>query len=154
MLDVKRRSESSSDRAVFELKGDINESVDLKELLRFDSKGLDLYCSGVRSINSVGVRSWVLFFNSARKQGKEIRFMEFSPALTLQAAQINNFALKSELVSIEVPFLCSKCENEEEVLFEVENGKELKTWLESQKCSKCGQKTDFDEIQEEYFNFL
>ncbi|MCC7442907.1 MAG: hypothetical protein IT285_14840 [Bdellovibrionales bacterium] len=139
---------------VVKLNGSIEESVDFNQLIGETPKELHVNCRGVPRINSVGVKSWIRYFQAVAAKGVTLKFVECSTAIVEQINLISNFTCGGEVVSIFVPFMCEGCKSELIGMFQVSALKQLKFELPTLKCSKCGGQAVFDDIPEEYFNFL
>jgi anti-anti-sigma regulatory factor len=146
--------EQKGDVLVVRLVGSIEESVVLDKLIGPPPPALDINCKGVSRINSVGVKSWIRFFQNCQAKGTKLRFLECSTPLVEQINLISNFLCNGTLESVYVPFSCSKCHSELVGLFRTEDLKKMNLIIPSLKCNKCGGKAEFDDIPEEYFAFL
>ena len=136
------------------LSGSIEESVNFDQLIGVPPAELWVNCKEVPRINSVGVKAWIKYFQSAQAKGTKLKFLECSTAIVEQINLISNFTCGGAVESIFVPFSCTGCKSELVGLFKCEDLKKLQLQLPELKCSKCGGKTVFDDIPEEYFGFL
>jgi len=69
---------------------------------------------------------------------------------------IPNFVGKGKAVSILAPYFCGECDEEHEILLDIEKDfpdKKAKT-APAQKCPKCQSALEFDDIEDKYFLFL
>lgn len=139
---------------VVRLSGAIEESANFDSLIGPVTGELHVNCKEVPRINSVGVKGWIKYFQSLQAKGVKIKFIECSTAIVEQANLISNFTCGGSIESIYVPFACESCRTELIGLFKTEDLKKLNFELPALKCSKCGGKTVFDDIPEEYFGFL
>ena len=94
------------------------------------------------------------YFKKAQESGSKIRLLECSIAIVEQLNLISNFSCGADIESIQVPFACDACGAELAGLFKVEALKGAQLKIPSLKCPKCGGEAAFDDIPEEYFNFL
>lgn len=136
------------------LSGTIEESADFDKLIGPPPPELHIHCKDVPRINSVGVKAWIKYFQRAKAGGTKLKFLECSTAIVEQINLISNFMCGGAIESIYVPFSCEKCHSELIGLFKTEDLKKLKFKIPELKCSRCGGKTVFDDIPQEYFGFL
>jgi anti-anti-sigma regulatory factor len=139
---------------VVRLSGSIEESVNFDQLIGPPPAELWVNCKEVPRINSVGVKGWIKYFQSAQTKGTKLKFVECSTAIVEQINLISNFTCGGTVESIFVPFSCTSCKTELVGLFKCEDLKKLQLKLPDLKCTKCGGKAVFDDIPEEYFGFL
>jgi anti-anti-sigma regulatory factor len=139
---------------VVRLSGAIEESANFDNLIGSVVGELHVNCKEVPRINSVGVKGWIKYFQALQTKGVKLKFIECSTAIVEQANLISNFTCGGTIESIYVPFACESCRTELIGLFKTEDLKKLNFELPALKCSKCGGKTVFDDIPEEYFGFL
>lgn len=139
---------------IVRLSGSIEESVNFDQLIGAPPAELHVNCKEIPRINSVGVKAWIKFFQSAQSKGTKLKFFECSTAIVEQINLISNFACGGEIESIYVPFSCGNCKSELVGLFKTVDLKKLNLEIPDLKCSKCGGTAAFDDIPEEYFGFL
>lgn len=122
----------------FKVEGQVDESLDYKV---FDGapRPLKLELSGVRNVNSVGVREFLGFVG--REAGKGLEFHRCSAAVM---DMINTFpaSLGSPpnpgiVRSMVVTYRCSKCVKDENLLLEVKVGLGVAPALPFRACAKC-----------------
>ena len=136
------------------LVGAIEENVVFEQLIGVPPAALDVNCKEISRINSIGVKSWIKFFQSCQAKGTKLRFLECSTQIVEQINLISNFVCNGVVESVYVPFSCKKCHSELVGLFKTEDLKNMKFKLPLVKCNKCGGDAEFDDIPEEYFSFL
>lgn len=136
------------------LSGSIEESVNFDQLIGPPPGELHINCKEVPRINSVGVKAWIKYFQTAQQKGTKLKYVECSTAIVEQINLISNFTCGGEVESVYVPFSCSSCKSELVGLFKVEDIKKLNLNVPDLKCTKCSGKAVFDDIPEEYFGFL
>lgn len=136
------------------LSGSIEESTDFEKLIGTTPQEVHVYVKEVSRINSVGVKAWIKYFQSLELKKVKLKFFECSTAIVEQINLISNFIVSGTVESIMVPFSCTNCKSELVGLFKTEQLKKIEFNLPDLKCSKCGDKAVFDDIQEEYFGFL
>ena len=137
------------------LSGSVEESVNFKELIgEISAQELHVNCKGIPRINSIGVKAWIQYFQEVAESGIKLTFVECSTAIVEQVNLISNFACGGEVESIFVPFSCGECNAELVGLFKSADLKKINFNIPELKCTKCGGQAVFDDIPEEYFNFL
>lgn len=152
MLSVVK--EQKGDALLVRLSGSIEESVDFEQLIGTPPSELYVNCKGVPRINSVGIKGWIKYFQSLSEKGVKLTFQECSTAIVEQINLISNFSCGGTVESIFVPFSCENCKSELVGLFKSDALKQANFDIPNLKCSKCGGSAVFDDIPEEYFNFL
>ncbi len=139
---------------VVRIQGSVEESVNFDQLIGTPGPEMHVNCKEIPRINSVGVKAWIKYFQSAQQKGTKLKFSDCSTAIVEQINLISNFVCGGTVESIYVPFSCVGCRSELIGLFKVEDLRKIKLKLPELKCSKCGQKAVFDDIEEEYFGFM
>ncbi len=158
VLKIQKEHRDNSIWIVFS--GDIDETADFDQPLPLqelrDAAPTEVVIVGkeVRRINSSGVKAWIKHFQGVAGLGISMRMVECSIALVEQINQIVNFNCGAAIESIYVPFSCAGCKTELVGLFPVTTLKQSLGALPVLKCTKCGGAAEFDDIEEEYFEFL
>jgi anti-anti-sigma regulatory factor len=138
-----------------ELTGDIDEHAGLAALASLSGKVV-FQLSGVRRINSMGVREWVNFVR-ALPGVTELVLTQCSPAFIAQLNMIHGFAGPAKVHSFFAPYVCERCNREELKLLEVAthfpDGCSFDRVPEL-RCEQCGLALEFDDIPEHYLQFL
>src|SRR5690606_32485465 len=101
------------------LQGDFTEITDfslLAERLQ-DETLIDFNAAAVRYISSAGVRAWCQFLN-ALGSGKRYSFRHCSMAFASQAAMVPMVIGSGDVLSLEAPYFCERCDREELRLLE------------------------------------
>ena len=135
--------------------GEIDENADFAELRRRLHGQVVFHLGEVRRINSCGVREWVNFVRDL-PEVKELTFTHCSPAIVTQLNMIYNFRGAAKVRSFLAPYVCEKCNHEEEKLLDVQTHfptKDLRKVPEFA-CEKCGAAMEFDDLPERYLSFL
>jgi anti-anti-sigma regulatory factor len=149
MLSIEKRS--TPEGLQVELSGAFEESVQLESLIGEVKGNLNVHCKGITRINSVGVKTWINYFQKLKMAGVRVRFFECSPSIVEQLNMISNFSGGGEVVSILLPYSCIKCVKEFVIPFETK-----KIDLDALPAAKC-ERSDcaivFDDVPEEYFYF-
>jgi hypothetical protein len=139
------------------LVGSIEESVSFDQLIGYPAPPLvemHVNCKAVPRINSVGVKTWIKYFQAVKSRGIKLKFLECSTAIIEQMNFISNFHCGGEVESLFVPFSCEKCHSELVGLFKRDMILKLQSKIPPLKCSKCGNRAIFDDVPEEYFGFM
>jgi anti-anti-sigma regulatory factor len=152
VLNVVKEQKGSA--VLVRLSGSVEESVNFDQLIGPPPTELIVSCKEIPRINSVGVKAWIKYFQSAQAKGTKLTFIECSTAIVEQINLISNFNCGGTIESIYVPFACTSCKSELVGLFKTADLKRLNLKLPELKCSKCSGKAVFDDIPEEYFGFL
>jgi hypothetical protein len=135
--------------------GEIDENADFAELRRRLKGAVVFHLAEVRRINSCGVREWVNFVRDLPGV-TELVFTHCSPAIVTQLNMIYNFRGQAKVRSFFAPYVCERCNYEEEKLLDVQSQfpqKEARRVPEF-KCDKCGLPMEFDDLPERYLSFL
>lgn len=146
--------EQKGDALHVRLIGAIQENTSLEQLIGNPPAQLIVNCKEISRINSVGVKSWIKYFQTCQSKNVKITFIECSTIIVEQMNLISNFTAGGVVESVYVPFICTSCKNEMVGLFKTEEIKKLKFVLPKVKCPKCENPAEFDDIPEEYFTFL
>lgn len=136
------------------LSGSIEENTNFDQLIGVPPGELHLYLKGVTRINSVGIKTWIKYFQGVNQRGTKLKLFECSTSIVEQINLISNFTCGGTVESIYVPFSCESCGTELVGLFKTDQLKQLQMKIPALKCSKCGKNAVFDDIPEEYFSFL
>lgn len=152
MLTVNKQQ---SDRGlIVELNGTIEENVNFDELIGPFKGELTVKCRGITRINSVGVKTWMRYFQNLKMQGKNFRFIDCPQPVIEQLNMISNFACGGEVVSVLLPFSCLKCQNEFVANIQTQELKSAGLQVPAVKCEKEACAARFDDDPEEYLYFL
>jgi anti-anti-sigma regulatory factor len=137
-----------------ELAGAIEENVHLEQMIGPVKGSLVVNCKGVTRINSVGVKTWMKYFQGLKAAGVEIKFVECSYPIIEQLNMISNFACGGEVESILLPYSCVTCQNEFVATCTTAQLRATGLQPPAARCEKpdCG--AQFDDDPEEYFYFL
>lgn len=154
-------SENVTDGILIEFFGDIDESADFSKIKIPEGNRLTLSLKGIRILNSVGLRSWVLWI---KKLQQEVVVLLKCPAVAVHQMNILNgfIPLRSIVQSFEVTYHCESCGKEESVWLErgkdfYERTADAAEWVnveKTKKCIHCGEECELDIIPGKYFHFL
>ncbi len=142
------------DGLLVEIAGAIEENVNLDQMIGPVNGVLVVNCKGVTRINSVGVKTWMKYFQGLKAAGKAFRFVECSQPIIEQLNMISNFSCGGEIESILLPYSCGKCHKEFVAACSTRELREGGLQAPIARCEKpdCG--AQFDDDPEEYFYFL
>lgn len=136
--------------------GAINEDAELNlQALTRDLAGKEnvtFNFANVKSINSLGVRAWVMFLRAV-EEGRKISFEECPPDVIMQINMIPSFKSKSTVNSFYTNYICSNCDATQKILIDTSTLKP-KTLPPPQTCPSCSTEMETEELEEEYFAFL
>lgn len=141
-----------------EFAGEIDQDAHLLELVgdlpSLEKSRVTFSCKGVRAINSIGIKDWIIYFDQLRNRGGKLAFEECTLPIVYQVNLISNFVRIDEIKSLYLPYLCDACNKEFEVLKTVPELKGYNEKAPAAPCPHCGKSGSFDDQPELYFNFL
>ena len=122
------------------LAGVIDENADFSELLQ-EQAPLSIDFSGVERINSIGIRSWMMFMT--RWGDKPLNYLEcpviIADQLAVTPALRGIKKRASVIMSAYVAFDCSNCRHQEDFRVAYDQVQpHLKPGVANPKCSACG----------------
>lgn len=136
---------------------------DFTELTRFDAlaarlageRFVEFDTASVRYLSSAGVRTWCQFVDGL-PDSLRYRFRHCSVAFASQAAMVPMVLGRGEVCSLEAPYVCERCDEEDLRLLEVsaiarDGERPVPPRLT---CLQCGGELVFDDVPERYFAFL
>ena len=149
------RLKEQPDGVLVELRGELSESAELERLRRRLVGTVVLHLGAVRRVNSGGVREWVNFIGPL-SQKLPVVLTHCSPAVVAQLNMIYNFRGQARVRSFLAPYVCTRCDAEEEKLVDVEThfADRSSRQLPAFACGRCGSAMDFDEVADRYLSFL
>jgi len=134
--------------------GDLTEATEFGELPTLLSGKVEFDVSGIRYINSTGLRSWV-YFLEALHNVEEYAFTRISPPFSRQVSMIPGMLGRGKILSQFVPYFCEECKEETVRLREVSDDSKMSEMARHDfKCSICGVKLVLDDIPERLFGYL
>lgn len=148
--------ERSPDGELVTLAGEVDDQATLSDLTDQLGKRVVVDLKGVRFINSVGVREWIVFLGSLAERGAAVTLRNCSEPMVHQMSMVVEARGSSEVESFCAPFLCDDCASERSLVLEVKpNLAELKSRrVPAQKCPDCGGTMRFDDFPNRYLLFL
>ena len=139
--------------------GEITGETDFPSLHPDPERTLSIHFNDVRYINSGGVRNWISWIRKTNKAfGTQIAFENLPPIFVRQAAQIKDFLPSNRVIeSFVVPYYCSYCKTNTEILFEKDKNWNL-AWdrakliqkLSHTICPSCSSIAEIDASPESY----
>ncbi len=151
-LDVK--IDKSSGTLNINMVGTIDEDVDFTQLNLGDAQEIDLELSGVKSINSCGIREWIKWM--ATNKNAKIKFNQCPKVIVDQINMVDGFLPQNGKVSsFFVPYYNDNSGSEKNILFrygteftegDVKPPKEIK--------DDQGNDMEMDIIESKYFKFI
>lgn len=146
--------EQNGDVLTLMLAGSIEEGVDFDMLIGPTPKEVRVNTKSVPRINSVGIKSWIKYFQALQAKKIKFTFVDCSVAIVEQINLISNFTCGGTVESLYVPYLCQKCGAESAASYSVQSIKALNFEIPEAECPKCGGKAILDDVPDEYFSFL
>ena len=120
------------------------------------AQALDIDVSGVRRINSLGVRHWIFFLR--KLDGRSVILRRVPPVMVEQLNSVLGFGGTATLVSVLAPYLCDTCQESqiEELLLgtDVTPASVASGDVPTRKCTHCGQTASFDDLPDRYLGFV
>ncbi|MCD6498242.1 MAG: PilZ domain-containing protein [Deltaproteobacteria bacterium] len=143
-----------SEPTVVLFRGDVTESTEFGSLPEMLSGTVRFDLSGIRYINSTGVRSWV-YFLEALQDVDEYEFVHASHSFVRQASMVPRLLGRGVVRSFFARYLCEACNVEELQLLEVEARTTVESLLVRRfHCPRCGAEMILDDIPDHIFGFL
>jgi ABC-type transporter Mla MlaB component len=123
---------------LWKLSGPFDDKVapHLEQVLTKAGPNCRLDLSGITSVNSFGVRAWILFLKNFER-GRAIVLENCSPAVTEQMAMLSAFYRDAKIKSVQIPYLCNQCGLVDLVLVDAGNVREDGSAPASTVCSAC-----------------
>lgn len=151
-LDVK--SEKSGDRLNLTLAGTIDEDIDFNQIPISGHQKIDVQMSGIKSINSCGIREWIKWMSTAG--GAEITWHECPKVIVDQINMVDGFLPgKAKVMSFFVPYYNDEAGSEKNVLFRYGNEfKEGSVNAPESVKDDDGNAMEMDIIESKYFKFI
>ena len=149
------RIKDRQDFTMVELIGELTESSNLDHLRRRLKGKVVLHLGAVRRVNSTGVREWVNFMRDLTRT-TEVTLTHCSTAIVAQLNMIYNFRGGAKVRSFLAPYLCPRCDHEEDKLIDVRTHFATGDFTQMPRftCDHCGTAMEFDEVIDQYLGFL
>lgn len=145
--------------SVLYLSGKIDEDTPLADIFDgIESNGvLIVDMKGVTSINSYGVRCWINAITPIASLFKLI-FRNIPSVIVGQMNMIFNFIPASAIVEgFYAPFYCDECDDEKEIFFtpkDISKDSYGQFKVPIVECDVCKSVLEFEDVEDEYFQFL
>lgn len=138
------------------LQGEIDDQSTLSDLSEELGKKVVIDLKGVRFINSVGVREWIVFLGALAAKGTRVILRNCSEPMVHQMSMVVEARGAAEVESFCAPFLCDACAAERSMVLDVaQHLDDLRAKrVPSQKCPDCGGTMHFDDFPNRYLLFL
>jgi hypothetical protein len=141
-------------RSALTLSDVVDDTFDLDSHVPGLKNEIFVLCSNVKRINSTGVKKWIMFFQKMTAAGKKVYYVQLSPVLVEQFNLISNFGAGGTVVSIEIPFQCTACGKQSNIVKTKEELQGVRLEKAKWPCKNCGKPAlEFDDIEEEYLKF-
>jgi anti-anti-sigma regulatory factor len=140
-----------TDETQVALIGELTEGTKLDDLVAAVRGVITLDLSGVRRMNSLGVRELVDAVSAMRARGR-LAFERCSPAIVNQLNMLPELCDKVAIRSVFAPMECPKCLSERELLVDVTRGERFLSLVCA--CEECGAEMDLAEPRDRFFAFL
>lgn len=144
------------------IRGVINENTDFSQIDLKSAKLVYLDLKEVKTLNSMGLRNWVLWVKQIKDSTQMI--VRHCPRTVVDQMNILHGFLPMGAVveSFFIPYTCSSCQHEENYLAirgrDYKEGtvdsKEGASILNTRPCVKCKETMEMDVVPARYFNFL
>lgn len=151
---IKLKKQQTGNVLSVEVEGTIDEFTKFDEITGAPGSELKIRCAGINRINSVGIKLWINHFAKLKNSKIKVTLIDCSTALVEQMNMIVNFAEGMIVESVMVPFSCQKCKSESLISYRVDDLKKLEFEIPEIKCPQCSGPAIFDDLPEEYFDFL
>lgn len=146
--------ENTATALLVKLAGAIEEDSDLSSQVGEINGNVVFSCKDVSRINSSGVKVWMKYFQQLAEKKILFRFIDVVPVIVEQVNLIRNFCYGGPIDSVFLPYNCTSCKTEFTSLFSTEELRKLNRRTPQCICPKCGNKAQFDEIEDEYLSFV
>lgn len=151
---IKVKKQQTGNVLSIEIEGTIDEFTKFDEITGAPGSELKIRCAGINRINSVGIKHWINHFAKLKNSKIKVTLLDCSTALVEQMNMIVNFAEGMIIESVMVPFSCQKCKTETLISHRADALRKSEFEIPEMKCPRCGGSAIFDDIPEEYFDFL
>jgi hypothetical protein len=161
MIDFSFTLKTEGDVHYFKFEGAIDEDAKFP-VIGSAVKKVVVDLSGIRTINSVGIREWLHWIRPAA-EGRDIILEQCPKSIVFQFNMVEGFLPPNvRVTTFFVPYFCEACEREENILFtagkeaKFENG-QVQLRYEAPKSPACtlpNCKIEMDVTESKYFQFL
>jgi hypothetical protein len=138
------------------LEGFIDENASFENVIASLAFPLEIDLGGVYRINSVGVRTWIEFINSACSRG-EVILVRCPEVLIHQFSMVTSTLGTAIVRSVLAPYVCQKCglsEPQEVTLPADRVVLPNEQFPPARQCTSCRGDSRFDDVTDTFFFFL
>ena len=148
--------DKQADGELMTLTGEVDDQATLSDLTAQLGTKVIVDLKGVRFINSVGVREWIVFLSSLAERGASVVLRNCSEPMVHQMSMVVEARGSADVESFCAPFLCDDCASERSLVLDVKQHlTELKARrVPAQKCPDCSGTMRFDDFPNRYLLFL
>jgi len=138
------------------LVGRLDETAPLASLAQALSGDVVLDTAGVTFINSIGLREWIRLLRNLSDRGVVVALDRVSEPLAAQLSMVLAARHRVTIVSLHVPYECTRCRFEESMLVEVAPHRAALSQMKAPQlpCPECGGDMELADLPERYFWFL
>lgn len=135
------------------LTGTIDADFPRDQLLELEGVVL-LDLDGVTRVTSYGVPEWLATIEAL--ECSFLGLLRCRPAIVAQLNTVAGFVGRGEVLSLYLPYVCERCEQEQQVLVSsAEAKKELRRGgPRPRPCSRCGETAELDDVPSAYLSFV
>jgi ABC-type transporter Mla MlaB component len=131
--------------------GNMTEKSGFSELVPELGKSVVLDLSGIKQVNSAGVKEWIRFIDQLKERATVLSLEKCAVPIVHQLNLWGEFRGDASVLSVLAPYFCGKCNAELTKLIDLTTGK-----LEfdaAPPCPSCGTAMEFDDLPEQFFSF-
>ncbi|HTJ44839.1 MAG TPA: STAS domain-containing protein [Kofleriaceae bacterium] len=146
----------AGDATLMTIAGEMDDQATLSELSPSLSGKIIVDLGGVRFINSVGVREWIIFLHDLEEKKCKVVLRNCSERIVHQMNMVLEARGDAEVESFHAPYVCDKCGAEHAISIQVAPNREqlLSFEIPTQTCPDCGGTMQFDDLPNRYLLFL
>jgi len=146
----------AGDAHLVTIEGEMDDEATLSDLVdQLDGKVI-IDLGGVRFINSVGVRAWIIFLHGLAEKHCRVVLRNCSERMVHQMNMVFEARGEAEVESFQAPYVCDECAAEHSVTLPVAPNRAAFELFKvpTQKCPDCGGTMQFDDLPNRYLLFL
>ena len=145
--------DKKADGILITMTGVIDEDADFGRAQIAGAKKIELHLSGVKSINSCGIRDWIKWMSQAGTA--EIQWIECPKVIVDQVNMVDGFLpTNARVVSFYVPYFNESLGEEKNVLYRLGTEYKDKTVQHPVVKGGGGEEFELDVIESKYFKFI
>lgn len=162
MSEFVAKVSGTGNAVLLEMGGSIDENAAFNRIEIGKARDLVVDLEKVTRINSVGIRSWMIWFN-ANARGKNLTFRSCPSIVVNQFNLVMEFLPSDARVeSIFVPYYCENCDHQDAIILKEGSGFRFATadapaqthLPVNTPCPRCGETMEPDINLQSYFGFL